>query len=205
MIAIVNYGSGNLNAISNLFRKHHIDFEITIDPDVIDRSDSIMLPGVGSFDATMTLLHDTGMFDLLNEQVVDKKKNILGVCVGMQVMAEASEEGTMPGFGWIPGIVKKIKVSPNVKPTLPHMGWNCVQHNEDPLLKNIDCDVGFYFLHSFYFDTDKDKYSIATCRYFHDFPCAIRNGNVYGTQFHPEKSHSNGVQLFKNYAGLSKC
>jgi imidazole glycerol-phosphate synthase subunit HisH len=205
MIAIINYGSGNVNAISNLFRKHNINFEITIDSDAIDRADSIILPGVGAFDATMNLLHNTGMFDVLNEQVLHKKKNILGVCVGMQVMAEASEEGSMRGFGWIPGVVKKIKVSGGVKPTLPHMGWNCIKHNGDPLLQKIDCDLGFYFLHSFYFETSKVEHVSATCKYFHDFPCVLRNDNIYGTQFHPEKSHSNGVQLLKNYAGLTKC
>ena len=197
--------SGNVNAISNLLRRHNIDFEITIDPNVIDRANSIMLPGVGAFDATMKLLHNTGMFDVLNEQVLNKKKNILGVCVGMQVMAEASEEGSMRGFGWIPGVVKKIKVSGDVKPTLPHMGWNSVQHNGDPLLQNINCDMGFYFLHSYYFETAKDEYVCATSKYFHDFPCVVRNDNVYGTQFHPEKSHFNGIQLLKNYAGLKKC
>jgi glutamine amidotransferase len=205
MIAIVDYGSGNVTAISNLFRKHHIKYEITLDPDVIDRADSIMLPGVGAFDATMRLLHNTGMFEVLNYQVLERKKNILGVCVGMQVMGEASEEGSMRGFGWIPGVVKKINVSDHVKPTLPHMGWNSVKNFGDPLLDKIDCDVGFYFLHSFYFDTAKREHTIAACTYFHDFPCAVRNDNIYGTQFHPEKSHSNGIQIFKNYAGLSKC
>tara|TARA_B100000989_G_C19499032_1_gene453399 strand:- start:503 stop:1120 length:618 start_codon:yes stop_codon:yes gene_type:complete len=205
MIAIINYGSGNVNAISNLFRRLNINFEITIDPEVINKADCILLPGVGAFDATMRLLHNTGMFDVLNEQVLHKKKNILGVCVGMQVMAEASEEGSMQGFGWIPGVVKKIKLSGNAKPTLPHMGWNSIQHNGDPLLQKIDCDLGFYFLHSFYFETTKDEYVGATCKYFHDFPCVVRKDNVYGTQFHPEKSHSNGIQLFKNYAELAKC
>ena len=205
MIAVVDYGSGNLNAISNLFRKHHIDFEITLDPNVIDRADSIVLPGVGAFDATMTLLHNTGMYEVLNDQVINKKKKILGVCVGMQVMAEASEEGRMEGFGWIPGTVKKITVTPGSKPALPHLGWNDIKTKDDRLLHKIDPDAGFYFLHSYYFDVKNPEHVIATTKYFHDFACAVRNENIFGTQFHPEKSHSNGVQLFKNFAELSLC
>lgn len=200
MIAIINYGSGNINAISNLLQKQNIKFVVTNKLSDIDKADSLILPGVGAFDATMELLHDTGMYDILNEQVLVKKKNILGVCVGMQVMADSSEEGSMPGFGWIPGTVKKIKIKDFQKPTLPHMGWNSLSADKNHfLLSNIDFKLGFYYLHSFYFDVENSNHVLATCKYFHEFPCIVNNSNIYGVQFHPEKSHMNGINLFKNF------
>ena len=203
MIAVIDYGSGNIAAIGNLLRKNRIEFQVTVDPRLIEKADKLILPGVGSFDATMRLLHDTGMFDVLNEQVIEKKKNILGICVGMQIMAEKSDEGQLEGFGWIPGIVKKIPINNDSKPSLPHMGWNSITHDNDAIFKKIDSSLGFYFLHSYYFDVKDKSHAIASTNYYKDLTCTVKNKNIIGTQFHPEKSHSNGAQIFKNFVCLT--
>ena len=203
MIAVIDYGSGNIAAIRNLLRKNKIEFQATIDPRLIEKSDKLILPGVGSFDETIRLLHNTGMFDVLNEQVIEKKKNILGICVGMQIMAEKSDEGQLEGFGWIPGTVKKVSINNDSKPSLPHMGWNSISHDNDEIFKKIDSSLGFYFLHRYYFDVKDKSHAIASTNYYRDLTCAVRNKNIIGTQFHPEKSHSNGAQIFKNFACLT--
>tara|TARA_B100000963_G_scaffold352067_1_gene364688 strand:+ start:1070 stop:1681 length:612 start_codon:yes stop_codon:yes gene_type:complete len=203
MIAIIDYGSGNIAAIENLLRKNRIESQVTIDPRLIEKADKLILPGVGSFDATMRLLHDTGMFDVLNEQVIEKKKNILGICVGMQIMAEKSDEGQLDGFGWIPGTVKKIPINNDSKPSLPHMGWNSISHNNDEIFQKINSSLGFYFLHSYYFDVKDKSHAIASTNYYKDLTCTVKNKNIIGTQFHPEKSHSNGAQIFKNFVSLT--
>ena len=206
MIVIVDYGSGNISAIANCFRKRRIPHQISHDYNVIEQSDGLVLAGVGSFDQTIKLLKNKGLYNVLNDQVIGKGKKVLGVCVGMQVMGDGSEEGDMEGFGWISGYVQKVVVDPESKPSLPHMGWNSIAHSgSEALLKNINNDVGFYFLHSYYFNASNTDHVIASVEYGETFPCAVRKGNVYGTQFHPEKSHFNGVQVLQNFADLSPC
>jgi imidazole glycerol-phosphate synthase subunit HisH len=204
MVGIINYGSGNIYAIANLHKRADIPHFVSNDHKELAKADRLILPGVGAFDETMQLLHDSGLKDLLNELVLGQKKPIMGVCVGMQILSNGSEEGDLEGFGWIKGTVKKIdKTLLNHKTHLPHMGWNEIQTTqESPLLKDIDTDRGFYFLHSYYFSCQNESDTLATAQYGKEFSCAVNHENVYGVQFHPEKSHSNGIQLFKNFATI---
>ena len=204
MIAIINYGSGNIAAISNIYKQLKIPHMVTGNLDELAKADRYILPGVGAFDATMRYLNDSGMLATLNEQVLVHKKKVMGVCVGMQILAESSEEGELAGLGWIPGRVRKVDVSLlPAGPKLPHMGWNSVKLKLDaPLFSGVDVDHGFYFLHSYYFDATHSEDVSATVQYGKEIPCAVTHANVFGMQFHPEKSHANGVTIFRNFAEL---
>ncbi|MFY7965038.1 MAG: imidazole glycerol phosphate synthase subunit HisH [Chitinophagaceae bacterium] len=204
MIALIDYGSGNINAIANIYKRLNIEFEATKDPERLKKAKKLILPGVGDFDETMELLNNLGVVNALNELVGEKKIPILGVCVGMQILGESSEEGKIKGFGWIKGNVRKIDESLlKTKPHLPHMGWNTVNPvKKDPVFDNVNKNNGFYFLHSYYFDCQNQEDILATSDYGKTFASAIKHENVYGFQFHPEKSHQNGVELFKNFANI---
>lgn len=204
MIAIIDYGSGNIGAIANIYKQLKIPHLITGDLRQLESADSYILPGVGAFDVTMRYLNKSGMVGLLNEQVLAKKKKVLGICVGMQILADSSEEGVLPGLGWIPGRVRKIdKATLSVFPKLPHMGWNSVKLGNDArLFESVDPARGFYFLHSYYFDAANSTDISATVEYGKELPCAVSHENVFGMQFHPEKSHANGMAVFRNFAKL---
>lgn len=202
MIAIIDYGSGNLAAIANIYKQLKVPHLITSDAEEIKKADRYILPGVGAFDATMKYLKESGLVELLNEQVLEKKKKVLGICVGMQILGESSDEGVLSGLGWIRGQVRKIDVSRITSgPRLPHMGWNSVTLTQpSKLFDSVDLDRGFYFLHSYYFDAAESEDVTATVQYGNQLPCAVAHGNVFGMQFHPEKSHSNGITVFRNFA-----
>lgn len=204
MIAIIDYGSGNVGAISNIYKQLKIPHQITSDLKVLEAAERYVLPGVGAFDATMSYLNRSGMVAILNEQILERGKKVLGICVGMQIFADSSEEGELPGLGWIPGRVRKINVSSLARPPfLPHMGWNSVKPRPGAcLFEGVDIKQGFYFLHSYFFDADAAQDVVATVEYGVDLPCGVARGNVFGMQFHPEKSHANGVAIFRNFAGL---
>jgi imidazole glycerol-phosphate synthase subunit HisH len=207
MIGIIDYGSGNIHAIANLYKRLDIPHVVTSDAAALTAADKLILPGVGDFDETMLMLKNNGLVDLLNHLVLDVKKPILGVCVGMQILGESSDEGTQSGFGWIKGHVKRLKpeLLPH-RPHLPHMGWNSVElRSQSPLFRDIDTETGFYFLHSYYFDNSLPDDALCTTVYGLDFSSAVQHENVIGVQFHPEKSHANGILLFKNYAELQVC
>ena len=204
MIAIVDYGSGNVAAIADIFKRLKLPHEITRDHARLRAADRYILPGVGAFDTTMRTLTKSGLVDLLNEQVLVKGKNILGICVGMQILGDVSEEGSMPGLGWISGHIRRIDasaISGHIR--LPHMGWNSIQLTQpSPLFDGVNLKRGFYFLHSYYFAAEHQASVIATVEYGSSLPCGVTLGNVFGLQFHPEKSHSNGVAVFRNFANL---
>jgi len=204
MIGIVNYGSGNIYAITNIYNRLGIPHILTDDHEELKKADKLILPGVGAFDETMDLLNKSGLKGLLDELVTVQKKPIIGVCVGMQIMAKGSEEGDKEGFGWINGTVKKIdKNLLSQKPHLPHMGWNSTSpKKESKLLKDINHEIGFYFLHTYYLFVENEKDTLTTTDYGQEFTSSVNCDNVYGVQFHPEKSHSNGIQVFKNFAEL---
>lgn len=204
MITIIDYGSGNISAIGNIYEKLNIDYKIAKKPADILGSNKLFLPGVGAFDETMMLLESSGFRQAMDTEVLINKVPIIGICVGMQILGDSSEEGKLPGLGYIKGHVKQIDQSLlKSKPSLPHMGWNSVTYKQrSPLFEEIDAQQGFYFLHSYYFECTNKSNILATTDYGHSFASAIMNDNVYGIQFHPEKSHSNGVTLLKNFANL---
>lgn len=204
MIAIINYGSGNVGAIANIYKQLKIPHMITGDLAELAAAERYILPGVGAFDATMSYLNKSGMVDLLNEQVREKKKKVMGICVGMQILADSSDEGDLAGLGWIPGRVRRIDAATlAANPKLPHMGWNSVKPVSGAhLFDGVDSAQGFYFLHSYYFDAAASDSVAATVEYGTELPCAVARENVFGMQFHPEKSHANGVRVFRNFAEL---
>lgn len=204
MIAIVDYGSGNVAAIADIFKRLKVPHRITRDHAELREADRYILPGVGAFDTTMRTLKESGLIGVLNEEVHDRGKKILGICVGMQVLGDSSEEGVLPGLGWIPGHIRRIDASAIEGQTkLPHMGWNSILlKGRLPLFEGVDLERGFYFLHSYYFDATNQASVVATVDYGKKLPCGVISGNVFGLQFHPEKSHANGVAVFRNFSLL---
>jgi len=204
MVCIINYGSGNVAALANVYRRERVPHLVANSPHDLRSGTHYILPGVGAFDPTMEMLERSGFRAALEEEVFGNKKPVLGICVGMHLLAEGSEEGTHPGLGWIGGYVRKIDPSRlPTPPYLPHMGWNSVQIKRSiPLLEGIDMERGFYFLHSYYFDANGSDAILATVEYGQELPCVVGKDNVFGAQFHPEKSHRNGVRLLVNFARL---
>ncbi|MCY1228258.1 Imidazole glycerol phosphate synthase subunit HisH [compost metagenome] len=204
MIGIINYGSGNVGAIANIYKQLKVAHFVSSSVDELSAADRLILPGVGAFDATMKNLTESGLLAMLNEQVLEKGKNILGVCVGMQILADSSEEGERAGLGWIRGRVRKIDASKIITALkLPHMGWNSLASKvEHPLFENVKAESGFYFLHNYFFDAEIRNEILATVNYGSEIPCAVARENIFGVQFHPEKSHHNGLAVFRNFASI---
>jgi len=204
MIAIVDYGSGNIAAIANIYKQLKVPHIVSGDPQILKEADRYILPGVGAFDTVMEDLTHLGIVDTLKEEVIGKGKKAMGICVGMQILASSSDEGERPGLGWVPGHIRRIDASRiNHAPKLPHMGWNSIRpEGEIEMLKGVDIERGFYFLHNYYFDPERDEDVIATVSYGEALACGVRRGNVFGFQFHPEKSHSNGAAIFRNFAEI---
>ena len=204
MIKIVDYGLGNIRAFLNVFKRLNIEAEAAQSADQLAGAPKVILPGVGHFDHAMQRLDESGMRPVLEELVLDQKVPLLGVCVGMQMLGTASEEGSLPGLGWIDGQVRHFggRVPAGDLP-LPHMGWNDVRPVAgNRLFDRLDTDARFYFLHSFYFDCANPADRLADASYGGEFTCAVNSGNIYGVQFHPEKSHSSGTRLLQNFAEL---
>jgi len=204
MITIVDYGLGNIKAFANIYKQLNINFAIASNAIDLQHATKLILPGVGAFDHAMEQLEQSGMRQPLEELVFGKKLPVIGICVGMQILARSSDEGKLKGLGWIDANVKKFDVSKIEYTThLPHMGWNDVKPVKDNnTLKGLEKDAKFYFLHSYYFDCNDQADVIATADYGIEFACAINKDNIYGVQFHPEKSHHYGIRLLQNFANL---
>lgn len=203
MITIINYGLGNIAAFLNVFKRLDIQASVAINPEQIKVAKKIILPGVGSYDYAIELLIKSGMKDELERKVLIEKTPVLGVCVGMQIMSSLSEEGNYSGLNWIPGEVLKFRESDiPFRTKTPHMGWNEVKPlSNNKLFKGLGQDPQFYFLHSYYYLCEK-PFSISKTTHGIEFTSAINRENIYGVQFHPEKSHEYGEILLKNFANL---
>lgn len=203
MIIIIDYGMGNLGSIYNMFRYIGVESKISNRPDEIEKAKKILLPGVGKFDTAMEKIKSTGLSELLYEKVLIEKTPILGVCLGMQLLTEESEEGSSRGFGWIPSTTLKFKFGNN-NYKIPHMGWNKVRHvKSDVLTEGFAEESKFYFVHSYYVKVQDEKNSLLKTNYGGiEFDSAIQNENIWGTQFHPEKSHKYGMKLLENFAKI---
>lgn len=200
MIAIVDYGIGNLGSIRNMLKKVGANCEVTADPDRLKKASKLILPGVGAFDAGMASLNKSGLIPLLNAQVLCKKVPILGICLGMQLMTRRSEEGVLSGLGWVEA--KTVRFAPpsgsNLK--VPHMGWNVVKKSKkSPLLTGAEAEERFYFVHSYFVCCKQPSNVLLYAEYVHRFDAAFEVGNVMGVQFHPEKSHKFGMRLLRNF------
>jgi len=203
MIGIIDYGVGNIKAFSNIYEQLNLSFKIVKNIEDFFDVTKIILPGVGSFDHAMTSLQNSGMREKLDELVLEKKLPVIGICVGMQMLAKSSEEGNLKGLGWIDGTVKKFDKSKIKNGPLPHMGWNTLNiEKENGIFKNLEEEPRFYFLHSYYFECNNKEDVIATATYGKRFECMVNHENIYGIQCHPEKSHHNGIQLLKNFGEL---
>jgi imidazole glycerol-phosphate synthase subunit HisH len=204
MIGIIDYGVGNLRAFVNSYKTLHIQLKLVQKNEDFEGVDRIILPGVGAFDDAMLRLQHSGMYDTINDLVLNKKYPVIGICVGMQMLTKSSEEGKLPGLGWVDAEVKKFDVNQLGKHLpLPHMGWNNVATTTThPILNGLEKEAKFYFLHSYYVAPALQEDIIATTEYGFKFASMIRHENIYGIQCHPEKSHQFGLQLLKNFAEL---
>lgn len=202
-IAIVDMGMGNLCSVKKKLDSLNINCEITSSPDFINEADKIILPGVGHFGKAIDSLKKKNLYDTINEAVKIKGKPILGICLGMQLMAQSSEEGISAGFGWFDAQVVKFNISNYDKYKIPHIGWNQVNIKKNSvLMKEIKDGTEFYFVHSYHFISNNQDAILNTTEYEYQFISAIEKENIFGVQYHPEKSHDAGSTLFKNFARI---
>ena len=203
MITIIDYGLGNIRALLNVYHRLNIAARSATTAADLQDATKVILPGVGAFDHAMERLAGSGMRDTLDDLALRRRVPILAVCVGMQMLGRESEEGHLPGLGWIGGRVRSVSsLMPSAPLPVPHMGWNDVRPAAENRLFNGLESPRFYFLHSYYFECDRAEDAIAVAHYGTDFACAVNSGNVYGVQFHPEKSHHFGAAILKNFADL---
>lgn len=204
MITIIDYGVGNINAFVNVYKRLSVPTKIAKTVADLEDAQKIILPGVGHFDHAMSELIKSGMRERLDELVIVKKVPVIGICVGMQMMGNSSDEGKLEGLKWIDASIKKFDENKIQQATrLPHMGWNDVHPVvSNPLFEGLEKNALFYFLHSYYFECNNRDDILATSEYGGQFACAAHHGNVYGIQFHPEKSHHYGETLLHNFAKL---
>jgi glutamine amidotransferase len=203
MIVIVDYGMGNLGSVLNMLKKINVEAKITSNLDEIYKANKILLPGVGSFDNAMQKISNLGMKDILNHKALKEKIPILGICLGMQLLTNKSEEGKLEGLGWITGEVLSFKGKINDKFKIPHMGWNTtISVLKSDLNLNIDQINKYYFVHSYFVKALDEKNVLMTTNYGINFHSAIVKDNIFGVQFHPEKSHQFGMNLLEKFSKI---
>lgn len=199
MVAIIDYGLGNLGSIQNMLKVIGEKAVITSDSAVIDQADKMILPGVGAFDAGMRLLKEKGLDSVIKEQALSKRKPLLGICLGMQLLGRSSEEGSIDGLGLIPFDTVKFRIKDS-RLKIPHMGWDIVTFEQDtPLTHGITGQQRYYFVHTYHAKCDSKENVLMTCEYGDEFAAAVCKENIYGVQFHPEKSHDFGMALLQNF------
>lgn len=202
MVCVINYGLGNIGSLVNMCRFIGMETIVGSDKESIARASHLILPGVGTFDKGISNLNANGLFDIVNEAVINQKKPILGLCLGAQIMLEKSEEGILKGFGWVEGDVVRFQLPNSLK--IPHMGWNSLlEYENEELFKNMpDFPPRFYFVHSYHFNISNNENIVCKTNYGNNFVSGFRRENIYGMQFHPEKSHQFGIQFLKNFLKL---
>jgi glutamine amidotransferase len=200
MITIIDYKTGNLGSIQNILKRIGEESVVTSDKNVISGATKIILPGVGAFDTGMRNLNELDLVEILNRKALEEKIPVLGICLGMQLLSKGSEEGSLPGLGWIDGETVRFRFQNSVEYKIPHMGWNFIrQHKPSRLLEGMYPDPRFYFVHSYYLRANDRIDVLTSTEYEIEFTSAVERGNVLGAQFHPEKSHKFGMKLLKNF------
>ena len=206
MIGVIDYGIGNVKSIINMFKKIGYDAQLVQKPDQFEQLSHLVLPGVGSFDYAMTKLEESGLVEAIRKHALVDKKPLLGICLGMQMLGTSSEEGLKLGLNFLPFYCKRFNFGDDKSLKVPHMGWDTIiVDKEDSLTNGIDQTKRYYFVHSFYAVCNENDISLMTCDYGVSFSAAVSRGNIYGVQFHPEKSHVFGMELLENFARLNKC
>lgn len=197
MVCIIDYGLGNVGSLLNMCKRIGVEVILSSEETIINEATHLILPGVGTFDAGVKNLHERNLFEKLNKAIVENKKPILGICLGAQLMLQSSEEGELQGLGWLRGEVKRFRTALKV----PHMGWNNLEINSNNILfQNLpEYPPRFYFVHSFHFSLVHSKEAISYTEYDYKFESAFNKDNIFGVQFHPEKSHLFGQTMLKNF------
>lgn len=199
-VTVVNYGAGNLQSVNRRLEYLGANVVITSDPSQVAKAEKLVLPGVGHFGKAMENLRTQGLTDALNEAVLTRAVPILGICLGMQLMATSSTEGDAQGLGWFKGSVVRFDIADKLRFKVPHMGWNEVrQAKRSVLMEGIPDGSEFYFVHSYHYVPDHGPEVLLTADYSYTFTCAVERDNIYGVQFHPEKSHEVGLKLIRNF------
>jgi len=200
MIAIINYGLGNLSSIQNMCKRLGIDAKVTNEENEIKNASKLILPGVGHFKRGMENLNQSGLKPLLDDLVLNEKKPILGICLGAQLMTKHSEEGDIDSLGWVDAVTVRFDQSKINGLKVPHMGWTDIKTtSKNPLWLNLPSDPRFYFVHTYHFLFEEKEEISAVSNYSYEFACAFQKENIYGTQFHPEKSHKFGMKVLENF------
>ena len=201
MITIVDYGMGNLGSIRSMLRRIGVRSTITGDPDQIALAEKVLLPGVGRFDAAMRQIDERGIREVLDRKAIQERVPTLGICLGMQLITRGSEEGDVTGLGWVDAAA--CRFPPDGRLKVPHMGWNVVRPTRpSALTAGLPEESRFYFVHSYFVQTDRPADTVLTAEYGVTFAAAVEADNIFGAQFHPEKSHRFGMQLLANFASL---
>lgn len=198
-VGVVSYGMGNIGSVVNVLGKIGVNARMIVDPKEVEQADLLVLPGVGSFDNAMMRLESTGLAQALREWV-DEDRPLLGICLGAQLMTRSSDEGVLPGFGWINAHTRCFDISGNANMSIPNMGWRpVIFRSDDPLADGLDDEAQFYFVHSYQMETADVENTLCYSWHGHWFSAGVRRGNLLGVQFHPEKSHSYGKAFLTNY------
>lgn len=201
MITIVDYGMGNLGSIQNMFNRIGVPSQVTGDIGAVERARKILLPGVGAFDSAMQRINESGLRAALDRKALQERIPIMGICLGMQLLTRSSEEGQLPGLGWVAAATRRFPNDMGLK--VPHMGWNIVTSaRASALTDGLAADSRYYFVHSYYVKTDDPATSLQTTHYGITFAAVVEHGNLYGAQFHPEKSHKFGMRFLANFARI---
>jgi len=205
VIVIIDYGMGNLGSVLNMLKKVGAEATISSDPRILVSAQKLILPGVGAFDNGMKCLTKSGLIDVLREKVLRQETPILGICLGLQLFTKMSEEGSFPGLGWIDAETIRFQFSSESNGLkIPHMGWNELTiKREDSLFTGFEASPRFYFVHSYHVRCNNQDDILAECFYGINFTAAIRHRNIWGTQFHSEKSHKFGIKLLKNFTQMT--